>query len=848
MSNAGIKASTIGTGLRGVFSKLLATTPKFKKQLAVVGLSLDDVSLKTNTFFEVLKNLEAAGFNIENIFKGMTRREAAALNVLLEQGSERLGLMREALEDTSAVSVMFDRSMKGMRNQLTLTGHAIQQYMIDRLNFLRPVITGTAKFIRELFTALGELNGLILVVSGAWVAYRLALIGVAMATNGVAAATGRLSSIFAFLGKHPILLAMTALVVTYAALKRIIDATSVSLDEQLNKTEQTVDDLRKLQILMKMTNKTEQEKLEILSDYAKDYPQLLDYLETHRDNIDGVNEALKKLVDTAKLEANVIKAQMVAQKQADLGRVQGLLAVAEQRKKEFEQGGDGTVGKIKKGLNILLIEPAIEKYRKKIQELTDDIRRMKIELSVISGGKIGVPDEGKKAFEWLPEMEKDLAKLKLKTGTEREKARKELLKGLADFGMVESAKTIETDKQIEARHLLYQKYKGKIAKIDEKEQKERDRIATKEEARLKREQAARDRFAAKQVSESQRTAARILREYARAENKEKSIRSKVAKFRESLGDDEVKLVKNNYERKQFYLEKEISERRRKYNELLENTKDYYTILSRLAENNPLLVAEKKKIEDMIVAIEAMVSGLEGIESKERKDLADTAPGFYAGGMVEGLRLARETLSDEYTIWKNLTNNVAMSMRDSFSDLFFDGMKGELKSLENYWQSFTIAVKRQIADMAASWVTSGLFGDTGGGGLFGKVLGAVGGLFGGGGTGPSVPAGSGYIPSFDGGGPSDRGGLSILDKNEFVIKPSSSRSIGAESLNHMNKTGRIPSGGTNITHVNHSYTIVAMDSESMDQALRRGGAKAIQEISIGSYMHEKERRNPAFGRG
>ena len=49
------------------------------------------------------------------------------------------------------------------------------------------------------------------------------------------------------------------------------------------------------------------------------------------------------------------------------------------------------------------------------------------------------------------------------------------------------------------------------------------------------------------------------------------------------------------------------------------------------------------------------------------------------------------------------------------------------------------------------------------------------------------------------------------------------------------------------NINNSYTIVAMDSESMDQALRRGGAKAIQDISVGSIAFERERQNPVFRR-
>ena len=181
------------------------------------------------------------------------------------------------------------------------------------------------------------------------------------------------------------------------------------------------------------------------------------------------------------------------------------------------------------------------------------------------------------------------------------------------------------------------------------------------------------------------------------------------------------------------------------------------------------------------------------------------------------------------------------MRDTFSDIFFDGMKGELKSLGDYWTAFSTAVKRQIADMAASWVMSGLFGkskDGGGGGLLGKGIGLLGNLF------TSFHDG-GLVKMHSGGQASS--GVAVLKEKEFVIQDSSTRSLGTTGLNYANKTGKWPQSGGNVTNIHHSYTIVAMDSESMDQALRRGGAKAIQDISVGSYAFEKERRNPIFAR-
>ena len=811
MSNAGIKASTIGTGLRGVFTKLLAVTPKFEKELAKVGLSIEDVNIRTQGFFKVLSNLEKAGFDIGNIFKGMTRREAAAMTVLLGQGTERMNLMREALKDTTAVEVMFTRSMAGMKNQIILTGHAIQQFLIGGLSVLKPVITGTARFVGELFKALDELRGILLLTLGTWAAYRTALILISIATDGVAAATSRLSKVFLFLNKHRFFLVMTGLILTYTSLRMAIDSTTEALNKQLDGTKRTIDDLRKLQILMQSSNKTEEEKLEILSDYAKDYPGLLDLLEKHKINIEDITKATGALIIVEQERAKEIKRQMLLQNQADLQRIQGLLRIATKQKEIFEKEG----GFIKGGIIKFGLDPSIKKYKDQIRDLSNDIRRLKIDLGIIVGGKIDQGPSEEIGFKWLPAMEEALEKLKLKTGSEREQAKKELIKDLDFYGMTEDQKTTYTAKQTEARILVYRKYYEALKKIEEKEWSAHNRAIEKIQAAIKRQEA----------------------ELERTTDKERSTKNNLSKFKESLIDDEAKLIKDDYEQRRILLEKEIVERQRKYDELLAKTKDFYEDVSKLAEKNPLLLPEKDKIDALVKELEKNQAEIDRISGRERKGLLEEHPTNIAGGIKEGLRLARKELSNEYDIWKNLTANSAMAMRDSFSDLFFDAMKGELKSLGDYWQAFTNAVKRQIADMAASWITSGLFGKKEGGGLFGTVIGAIGNLF---------KHEGGQIKKMHSGGLAGNETLRILKENEYVIKDSSARSIGLAPLNYMNKTGKIPSsGGT--THINNSYTIIAMDSESIDQALRRGGAKAIQDISIGSYVYESERRNrPAFG--
>ena len=49
----------------------------------------------------------------------------------------------------------------------------------------------------------------------------------------------------------------------------------------------------------------------------------------------------------------------------------------------------------------------------------------------------------------------------------------------------------------------------------------------------------------------------------------------------------------------------------------------------------------------------------------------------------------------------------------------------------------------------------------------------------------------------------------------------------------------------LTTLKTTKIVTSMDSESIDQALRRGGEKAISDISIKAVAKERQRKNPAI---
>lgn len=907
MSNAGIKMSTAATGLRGIFAQLIASTPKFEKQILAAGLSMDAVSLKTNNFFDVLKTLETAGFDVFKIFMGTRRRTGSAFTVLLEQGSVLMDLMRRALTDTNAVTVMFEKSMEGMKNQMILTGHAIKMYMIDRLEFLKPILTGTAKYLREVFTVLGELNGFILAVGVAWGVYKLHAIAASIATVGLANSMGFLAKSLMFLKTHWIFAAIAGLVLVYAGLKRVIDATTDSLDEQLKRNERSIDLLTKLQISMMDTRKTEEERLELLAEYSDQYPELLTLLEKHEISIDDINKATQSLVDTDKRRNAVIKAGILIQKQLALAEAEALL---EGTQREGIPAGSivrdprrGFVASMSKD------EETIKKHKDRIKKLAGEIYKLKLDLGIVKLPEI-IPDTEEKKFDWLPKHQKILDKLRYDASTERQQAKADLIKKLKDVGQTEEKITGLRTEQMEARIIIYKDYRKTISEIDEKENKKREAAIKKALKDEQREILKTFKQRKKVFDDEVKLWEDRFRDFRKSIKTRESIEKKFVSFKEKLAAKLADQEATEYEREVASAQARVDQRKRVYNDLLKIAQDYYKKMSEEAVGNPLLAGEVVNAAALVAEIKAKLSDLTRLEVEVLTGIEKPIDvGDFARGIKDGFKEARETLENEYEQWKTFTKEITLGVQGSFRDIFFDAMTRDKKikdaekqaerdykedvddinkeyaykeetntkehlkaladaqaeyarqvkdiheemtmSLGDYFDSFVVRVQSAIADLAASWVASGLFGKSGGtGGIFGTIL-SAGAAFVGGGGGASdygmagMTHDGGWIKRMHGGGYNLKSDESrrILKHGEYVIKDTSASALGGAALDHMNRTGRMPDSGGRVVKNYNSYTIYAMDSESMDQALRRGGARAIADISLNSFSRESERLNP-----
>ena len=102
MANAGIRSgSTLGTGLRQMFIDLQKPSEKLKEKLSNLGISLDQVDLKSYGLVGVLENLKNAGFTTGDAFKTFEVRAASAF-AALSGNMDDFNQLKEGLNDTTA--------------------------------------------------------------------------------------------------------------------------------------------------------------------------------------------------------------------------------------------------------------------------------------------------------------------------------------------------------------------------------------------------------------------------------------------------------------------------------------------------------------------------------------------------------------------------------------------------------------------------------------------------------------------------------------------------------------------------------------------------------------------------
>ena len=164
MANTGIKASQIGTSLRGIIGLLLAPTGKFQSMLNSLGVTMEDINPKTHSLVEIIRTLADAGLDVTKIYASMDKRMAQGMTALVSN-VEQLESMEVKLQNASSAFEIADTQMGSFSASARRFAAVIQANLADSiLGFLEKMgrfltviseAENKTKIITKLLKALG---------------------------------------------------------------------------------------------------------------------------------------------------------------------------------------------------------------------------------------------------------------------------------------------------------------------------------------------------------------------------------------------------------------------------------------------------------------------------------------------------------------------------------------------------------------------------------------------------------------------------------------------------------------------------------------------------------------------
>ena len=114
LSNAGIRASTSGTGLRRTIQQLIEPTKEFKAALESAGYTTDDFNPKLNDMRDIIRRLAEVVPDAEAAFKMFALRSASVVTALSSQGVEGFDKLNSAVNRTGTASAMAAKQIEGL--------------------------------------------------------------------------------------------------------------------------------------------------------------------------------------------------------------------------------------------------------------------------------------------------------------------------------------------------------------------------------------------------------------------------------------------------------------------------------------------------------------------------------------------------------------------------------------------------------------------------------------------------------------------------------------------------------------------------------------------------------------
>lgn len=120
MSQAGIKASTIGTGVSQLLKELTVPKARFKNLLDQYGINPEEVNPKLHSFADIVDKLKSKGVQTEHLFQALETRVGRSVVAAVNLGGDAFRTMTTSVTGTNAAIVSYDKAMEGSRARINV--------------------------------------------------------------------------------------------------------------------------------------------------------------------------------------------------------------------------------------------------------------------------------------------------------------------------------------------------------------------------------------------------------------------------------------------------------------------------------------------------------------------------------------------------------------------------------------------------------------------------------------------------------------------------------------------------------------------------------------------------------
>jgi len=377
LADAGVRQSTIGTGLRQVIARLAGPSEKLREIFSKYKVDMDKVNPATSSFVDIIKELEKVIPKAAESATGLGKavqlfglRGAPIISILTEIGSERYQEILNMTFKMGSAAEMAEIQLQGLGSMVKQLGDKMGVLAITigeggvssafrvLLGILRPLADA---MIYIAGTAVGKFNiamtGLTVTILALYAAFKfLALSFIAfnfgttiIAANSAAKALGLLTlsadactlafrSLWATMLAHPIIAIAAGLAAVIVAIKTYADHTkqaALEAEKMIVKHNQVITTLEGYKDKLSKVEKGSAKYHSIVMALVKEYPQLASVMLDTNATIDDQRLAVNKLIEEYKklkgLDLETVMRNMGKEIVAATTRMEGLQELIQKR-------------------------------------------------------------------------------------------------------------------------------------------------------------------------------------------------------------------------------------------------------------------------------------------------------------------------------------------------------------------------------------------------------------------------------------------------------------------------------------------------------------------------------------